>query len=130
MIRIELTAEERELFVAFLDQEAADLEHGDPCQECLRIAAARVAGREPGSKSQPHLPSLREYYDMLERHDWTWVMSDDVAVVRAGRKSEEALNAVARRSPEHAALIVAWCEHVFSGPAYRCAQKPKPERPS
>lgn len=72
--------------------------------------------------------SLKDYYDMLNKHDWWYQMSDDSSVYHKGREEQARLISISRDSDEHAQLF-----NDFQ--AYKLAsdpnnQPPKPERPN
>lgn len=48
--------------------------------------------------------SLRDYWDQLDRHDWLYEYSDDFTWWSRANKERHYLRAIARQSPEHAAL--------------------------
>jgi hypothetical protein len=73
--------------------------------------------------------SLAEFYDVLERHDWYYAMSDDHAVWTAGTLVANALAEEAKESREKAQLLIDWTRHMFSGEPWGTEKKPKPERP-
>lgn len=74
--------------------------------------------------------SLVDFWDMLNRHDWFYTYSDDHSVYRRGQAHQDALEAVSKQSPEHAALFKGFHNYHFSGKPWNTPQEPKPERPS
>lgn len=66
---------------------------------------------------------LPEYYDMLSRHDWFYMMSDDRSVYSRGSSNEGKIQSIAKQSPEHRDLYEAYV-------AYTWKKGPKPERPN
>ena len=72
--------------------------------------------------------SLSEFYDLLEKHDWFYAMSDDPKVVNRGAAQERKLMAIASQSEEHTLLRQAYHEYKWS--KLKKVQKTKPERPS
>jgi len=50
-------------------------------------------------------PTLAEFYDALERHDWWYCMSDDHSVYNRGAVAEGKLKVIAKKSPEHQTLF-------------------------
>ncbi len=72
---------------------------------------------------------LAAYWDMLNQFDWHYEMSDDGGVWRAGARENEHLNAIARQSPEHAALMRGFRQHHYNGKPWGTEQPPKPQRP-
>lgn len=82
--------------------------------------------------------SLSDYYDELERLDWTYEMSDDHSVWRRGREAMGKAQAHAAQSEEHNKLFEAFRAHKWSNwkrkpdgsPDYDAGREvPKPERP-
>ncbi len=71
-------------------------------------------------------PSLQEYWDMLNRHDWTYEYSDDHQVWRRGDGNRKKLERIANTSPEHLALYTNMKKYHFSMPSDNIT---KPERP-
>ena len=69
--------------------------------------------------------NLSDYYDMLEKHDWCYVMGSGEVYSR-GRKSQVAICRVAEESPEHRELFSAFSKHH----AIRGERGPKPLKPS
>lgn len=64
----------------------------------------------------------RKYWTMCRLHDWLYEESDDPAVNREGKASEEELLILRDKSPEHRAVFDAWHNYYF-------AAGPKPEEP-
>lgn len=69
------------------------------------------------------MTTLPEYYDMLARHDWTYMMSDDPNVYKRGSASESRIKSILKESPEHQALIEAYRNFAWG-------RGPKPEKPN
>jgi len=44
--------------------------------------------------------SLGQYYDLLEKHDWYYMMSDDSRAYRAGRASIHKIQSIAQENPD------------------------------
>lgn len=59
--------------------------------------------------------SLPAYYDRLRYHDWSFHMSDDPGVYRAGQAAQDELIALARTSQAHGDLFTAFYEHHVDG---------------
>lgn len=67
---------------------------------------------------------LSEFYDELEKHDWTHAMSDDHRVWKRGFANMQRLQRIAKESEEHQKLYDAWASYQnFMG-----ERGPKPER--
>lgn len=75
------------------------------------------------------MTTLAEYYDMLSRHDWYYAYSDDGSVFRRGEAANQKLAAIAKTSPEHAALLAGYKQYYFSGKPWGTERAPKPGRP-
>ena len=73
--------------------------------------------------------TLREFYDLLKKHDWYYDMSEDPKVVLTGRINRQKLIKLSRQSPEHEKLFEEYRAYMFSGPAWYTAPAPKPKRP-
>lgn len=74
--------------------------------------------------------SLSRFWDLLNAHDWTHMYSDDHEVDKRGSEQEKKLQAIAKESPDHAALYQAFFEHELQGPAWGTVQGPRPIRPT
>lgn len=87
-------------------------------QEPVAAATETIDRSEPFDKSQ-----LVSFYDKLERHDWTYMMSDDPSVNRRGEAAERTLRAeVMVLGPEAEALYDAFHK-------YKWGKGLKPDRP-
>ena len=64
--------------------------------------------------------NLKDYYDMLEKHDWYYSYSDDHKVWMRGNKAQDLLEELAEESEEFKDLYENYMAHVFNG-------EPKPE---
>ncbi len=74
--------------------------------------------------------TLAEFWDLLNRHDWFYPMSDDSRVYRKGENSLRVIKVAAERGgPRFKKLFDDYQEHVFSGPAWNNDPKPRPPRP-
>lgn len=71
--------------------------------------------------------SLKEYYILLNAHDWYYAFSDDTRVYNAGVSSLRALKKLMDQSPEHAELFNAFQAHHFTGPGFGNPRQPKPD---
>lgn len=49
--------------------------------------------------------NLSDFYDMLEVHDWYYMMSDDISVARKGERAELRLKGIAKQSKKHLELM-------------------------
>jgi hypothetical protein len=78
--------------------------------------------------SEPFV-TLAEYYEMLERHDWFHMMSDDGSVDRKGEENYRKLAKIAERDPMKLQLLKDYGEYMFSGDPWSDVKKPKPVRP-
>lgn len=86
--------------------------------------------RAPAPPDDGELPTLAAYYDELARHDWYYDWSDDHSVWRRGQTATGRLVRIAQQGgPEYQALLTAWRQHMFTGPAWKNDRAPKPERP-
>lgn len=74
-------------------------------------------------------PSLAEFYDVLERHDWYYYFSDDMSVHNKGELAQKNVEAMAKLSVEHGTLFDAFNAHVFSGKPWGTERAPKPIKP-
>ena len=74
--------------------------------------------------------SLSEFWDLLDKHDWTYMMSDGMSPQYVkGKEEREELKRYAELSPEHAELFSAFAKW---GQRFIPGQNPeaqKPERP-
>jgi hypothetical protein len=66
---------------------------------------------------------LKEYYQQLQAHDWTHMMSDDHGVWKRGNAELKELKSIAKQSPQHQALFDAFDSYIWKG-------GPKPEEPT
>lgn len=75
--------------------------------------------------------SLVEYYEMLEKHDWYYMFSDDSTVYNKGHAARNSLNSIAAKGgQEYVDLLRAFSEHMFSGEPWKNERAPKPEKPT
>lgn len=68
------------------------------------------------------MTSLSDYYDMLQKHDWTHAMSDDQSVYRRGRDVHDQLLRISKESPKHAELYDKYYK-------YGWGEGPQPQKP-
>lgn len=73
--------------------------------------------------------SLREFYYMLEKHDWYHPFSDSSMVQFNGFINERKLSQIASTSKEHSELYIAFEDHFYSGKQFGCAKIDKPKFP-
>ena len=79
------------------------------------------------------IPTLQEYYDMLEKHDWYYEFSDDSFVYFKGKSNRDELLRISQKEPlfpKAFRLFQSYQIHMFSGPPWGTEKAPKPERPS
>jgi len=72
--------------------------------------------------------SLREYWELLNKHDWYHEFSDDSFVSHFGRSAEHILEEMATTSLEHKLLFEHFREYV-SSQITGLKKVAKPERP-
>lgn len=76
------------------------------------------------------IPTIEQYFDDLDRHDWYFTFSDDSRVYRNGVDDNKRLSAIATRlGGDHAALYEAFNKHYFSGGPWSTPKCDKPTRP-
>ena len=76
-------------------------------------------------------PTLAEFWDMLNAHDWYYNFSDDGRVWREGEKAQGRLRTIAAAGGmAYMTMIDAFSKHAFSGESWGTARAPKPERPT
>lgn len=77
-------------------------------------------------------PSLNEFYDILEKHDWFYMMSDDSSKDRKGHAEERRIIEIVNstRDQRYSDLYHKYHGHMWTGPAWNTERKPKPARPS
>lgn len=89
-------------------------------QRCY--AAIKPVVVEPPAPAEPS--PIQAFYDALERHDWSYMMSDDPNTNRRGEAAESALRSkIQGGGPIWAALYDAYKEHIWRG-------GDKPDRPT
>lgn len=80
-------------------------------------------------QSEPFV-TLVEFYEMLERHDWFHMMSDDRGVDNRGAQNFNKLSKIAEGDPLKQQLMKDFREHIWSGEPWKTEKKPKPARPA
>jgi hypothetical protein len=74
-------------------------------------------------------PTLQEWWDFLNRHDWNWGMSDDSSAYRRGAIADAVLQSTVPTLPkEHQDLHHQFCLHAYWD--WKGERPAKPERPS
>lgn len=73
--------------------------------------------------------SLKDYWNMLDRHDWHYDCSDDHRIWASGLGNEKKLLSIATQSADHKKLYEAFRRHYFSGEAFGTPQQPQPPCP-
>jgi hypothetical protein len=73
--------------------------------------------------------NLRDYYDLLDKHDWYASMGDDPKAYSKAKKAELELLKLTELSQDHKALFEAMEKHYWTGEAWFTNQAPKPKRP-
>jgi hypothetical protein len=77
--------------------------------------------------------TLKEYWKILNGHDWYYNYSDDQRVWRAGCDAQKRIEGIAKESPEHQALYSGFHSHYFYGKTSEFQKNdkrpPKPVRP-
>jgi hypothetical protein len=57
----------------------------------------------------------KEFFYLLERHDWTYDFSDDGRVWKKGKDNETKLLKLAKDNQEFMKLILDYQNHIFKG---------------
>lgn len=73
--------------------------------------------------------TLQEFYDLLDKHDWYYMMSDDNGVERKGSVAMVKLGRIAQQSPAHTELLAQFHQFHWTGKPWNTEQAPKPKRP-
>lgn len=85
-----------------------------PREEDKGAAPAAAIPTVPAVVAEGNPSPLAELWDACQRHDWTYMMSDDPGVNRRGESEASALRQrVAACGPEGQALYDAWHNHVW-----------------
>ena len=72
---------------------------------------------------------LKQYWELLNKHDWYYNFSDDSRAYRKGYEADTELRSYKSESPAHAKLFEDFHTHNFSGKPWDTEQKPKPKKP-
>lgn len=76
------------------------------------------------------LPTLAEFWDMLNRFDWFYHYSDDHKYYKAGETGIVRLKSIAAHGgSDYLKLMDDFRNAVFSGPAFKSEKIEKPKRP-
>lgn len=70
--------------------------------------------------------TLQQFWDLLDKHDWTYMMADDQRSYQKGKQEREELKRYASLSPEHEELFMAfakWGQRLMPG------QNPDAQKP-
>lgn len=73
---------------------------------------------------------LKDYWDMLNRHDWYWHMADGIRETREGKAKEAELLKISEESIEHKKMYVSFEAFNFTGDPWNSERTIKPERPT
>ena len=76
------------------------------------------------------LPTLPEFYDQLEEHDWFYIHTDDHRYWLNGKQSEFDIMSVVNRSEEHAELFMAYRAFMFATEAQPANKPARPDAPT
>jgi hypothetical protein len=75
-------------------------------------------------------PTLAQFWEQLNKHDWYHMYSDDGRVDRMGAADYDRLAKLAEESgPEYVQLMKEFGDHMFTGKPWNTEQKPKPKKP-
>lgn len=66
---------------------------------------------------------IKEFDQLLERHDWHYTSSDDISVFRRGKAAEEKLDQLAQTSPQHDLLYRAYKTYQYKSGSERTAEQ-------
>lgn len=109
---------------------AGDYERGNKrFASITRATNKQFANDAKERESNVNSMTLPEFWDLLNKHDWLYQMSDDQRSYQKGKQEREELERYASLSPEHKELFMAfatWGQRMMPG------QNPsaeKPERP-
>lgn len=71
--------------------------------------------------------TLQEFYDMLDKHDWHYVMTEDRRAYSVGKESEQKIKRIVSGNGfEFHDLLQAFEDYKWQGPPFNIS---KPERP-
>lgn len=76
--------------------------------------------------------NLKEFYELLEKHDWFYMFSDSLIEYHKGVQYDNFLLNTIKNSDEpdkYLSLYNNFQDHHFSGPAYKNDKKPSPKQP-
>lgn len=76
------------------------------------------------------MTDLDQYYNMLDRHDWTYMYSDDPTSYRSGVDTEKKLRKIAQESTSHQNLFEAMRDYYHPHGVARLPRVLKPKRPA
>lgn len=71
----------------------------------------------------------KEYWELLDKHDWFYMMSDDRSVYEKGASFLNKLTKIANTDPVLKSLLDGFTAHYFSGKPWDTVKKPKPIKP-
>ena len=125
-----------DLLARYKTKAAADASEADKAGDYAR-GDKRFSGITRATNKQfandakgPKSMTLPEFWDLLDKHDWTYMMSDGMSPQYVkGKEEREELKRYAELSPEHAELFSAFAKW---GQRFIPGQNPeaqKPERP-
>lgn len=75
------------------------------------------------------MTSLKDFYNMLKKHDWYYAFSDDMRTYNSGESVKNKLKNITGESPEHKALYEGFENHYFSGKSFGTEKQELPEEP-
>lgn len=108
---------------AFKGHESSQGEHADALRGDLMRERARL------TLENPFPMPLREFYSVLQSHDWFYYFSDDHRVWVAGEVASKRVQQLAKISPDHQALYDGFSAYHFSGESFGKPKAPYPEKP-
>lgn len=76
------------------------------------------------------MTNLRDYYKMLNIHDWYYLFSDDSVAYAKGATNLKKLKAIAEESKDHAELFKGFWDHHYTGAPWDGEKTAKPNTPS
>ncbi|WP_186044464.1 hypothetical protein [Burkholderia gladioli] len=98
--------------------------------EDARAVADAMAAAVPHGEPSLAAPTIEQFYDDLNGHDWFFCYSDDPRVYRSGSEDVARIEAIVQRlGGDHAALYEAFKRHHFSGEPWSTPKLDKPARP-
>ena len=76
------------------------------------------------------IPTITEYYNCLQDHDWYFGWSDDSAAYKRGSAYAEELDTIAKKAGgKHAALLKFFTDAMFSGDPWKTEKVDPPPAP-